>query len=220
MTDTKRTIDPTRSIFFQGFKCPEYVTIVAPGYNAHDRMGLVALDSYRIAVNYGITMPVKSDCWIVADWHGIKRAWWKRADTGYHGFRIFSIGMAERCDVWDDATGLVFDFVHRRKVERSYKEERPGLKDLFRPDETTVGIAIDLACRFGAKKIDLLGVDMQGKLYYDGSESTCESCDRSDVWIFRDMLMDVIEWNQAEFGVEFRSLSETALPIETIQGDQ
>ena len=55
---------------------------------------------------------------------------------------------------------------------------------------------------------------MVGTAYYDGTESTCESCDRADgVWMFRDLIMGVIDYQVKQYGVEFRTLSETALDI-------
>ena len=206
----RRHVTDDQNVFRRPVRLPEHVCILAPGQNGaglYDRIG----DTFTIAVNYGVTIPAHIDAWIVGDWWGIQKPWFKRADGGYFGQRVFSKGLAERCEKWGDADRW-FDFVHRREIKRGYGEERDTLVDLFRPDETSVGIAIDFAYRNGAREIDLIGVDMQGSKYYDGTGSTCESCDRSGVWIFCEMLMDVVNWHQ-EHGVKFRSLSPSALRV-------
>ena len=204
-----RTVEP--NLFNSDYKLPEHVCILAPGPNGMANYHKIGAN-YTIAVNYGITIPVHIDAWLVGDWWGVAKPWFTIADDGWHGLRLFSAGLAGYCKHWRDGD-LAFEIVHRRRVQGGYAVERPTLKDVFRPDETSVGIAIDLAYRFGAKKIDLIGVDMVGEAYYDGTMSTCESCDRADgVWMFCEMLNDMIKWHQ-ERGVTFRSLSPTALKV-------
>jgi len=205
----KRSVSNS-DIFKSGYELPQHVCILAPGLNGagnYDKIGPV----YTIAVNYGITIPVHIDAWLVADWWGIQKGWFPKADAGWTGQRLFSVGLAEHCNFWKD-TDITFELVKRRAVKRGYAEERATLTNRFRPDETSVGIAIDLSYRFGARHIDLIGVDMQGYDYYDGTKSTCESCDRTGTWLFCEMLNDVIKWHQ-ERGVVFRSHSPTALKI-------
>ena len=200
------------NVFDSGLKLPESVCILAPGKNGAGNYHKIC-DRFTIAVNYGITIPVHIDQWLVGDWWGVQKPWFPRADKGFFGQRIFSKGLAERCECWREGD-LWFDFVHRRQVQRGYETERPTLERVFRPDETSVGIAIDYAYRFGARDIALIGVDMVGDEYYDGTVSTCESCDRTKgTWIFCGMLMDVIQWHR-EKGCEFYSLSETALRVD------
>lgn len=198
-------------IFDSDFRLPHHVCILAPGPNGFGRYDKIG-STYTIAVNYGITIPVHIDAWLVGDWWSIQKPWFPISDKGWFGQRLFVAGLAERCENWHE-DDLKFELVKRRGgIKRGYGAERDRLTDKFRPDETSVGIAIDLAYRFGARKIDLIGVDMQGWEYYDGTQSTCESCDRSGVWIFCEMVMDVIEWHQNK-GVAFRSLSPTALRV-------
>lgn len=200
-----------QNAFDSQIELPEQVCILAPGPNGRynwDKIG----DMYVIAVNYAVTIPVHIDMWLSGDWWGIQKPWFPKADKGFYGTRVFAKGLAERCETWNEQDRW-FDLVKRREIERSFKEERPNLRKRFRPDETSVGIAIDFAGRFGATEINLCGVDLKGYEYYDGTLSTCESCDRSGIWLFADMIQDVVEWYENK-GVSFFSFSETALRVD------
>ena len=200
-----------RDVFQLGYVLPTKVCILAPGFNGtghHHKIG----NRFTISVNYGVTVPVHTDLWLVGDWWICAKDWWPRVDVGYHGRRIFVHGLAERCEVWDEKHDLTFKLVKRDEITQGFHIEHP---QKFRPDETSVGIAIDFACRFGARDINLIGVDMVGEMYWDSKVSTCTQCDRTDgVWPFRDLLMDVIQYYQSE-GVKIRSYSPTALDVKT-----
>jgi len=206
--------DVTDDIISADLRLPEHVTILAPGPNGKGNYHKINPDSYVLAVNYGVTIPVHIDGWLVGDWWGVQKEWWPRADQGFHGRRFFSVGLAERCAVWNEHD-LAFQLTKEREIVKKYKRRlRTMAHDQFSPCETSVGIAIDLCGRTGVKRVDLIGVDMVGTAYYDGTESTCESCDRADgVWLFKDLIMEVIGYQVEKYGVEFRTLSETALEI-------
>jgi hypothetical protein len=199
-----------RDIFDVGLELPEHVCIAAPGLNGVGNYHKIG-DTFTIGVNYGVSLPIHLDLWLHGDWWGIGKDWFERCDTGYWGRRAFVLGLAERCRTWGD-DDLTFTLVSRDEPTPGFHLEH---KKKFRPDETSVGIAIDLACRFGAREIDLIGVDMKDDLYWDGMVSTCNHCDRSDgVWPFAEMLMDVVRFYEGQ-GVRFRSLSKTALEVAT-----
>lgn len=184
------------------FKFPEFVTILAPGPNGRTHWN--KMSDYVIAVNKAIQIPVDIKCWIVGDGNAAKMDWFKWGCKNFHGIKIFSEAVHERTDFRGDYT-----FWMVPEFEEGYRKY-PGH---FRPDESTTGIALDMACRYGAKKIGLCGVDMFGETYFDGEEATCsDEYTRGENWSQKKALDEMILWHR-EKGWNIHSLSKTALEI-------
>jgi hypothetical protein len=184
------------------FLLPEKVCILAPGPNGEDHWK--DIDCYTIALNRAILIPVTKNAWLVADGFAVKTDWFKE---GYQDYREELITIFGTSVLRNNPLDCDFKFSCVPRFEKGYRKHR----DRFRPDESVVGIAIDLAERRGAKEIVLCGVDMSGDTYWDGVAALCSSeYTRGDDWSQRPALNELINWH-IEHGIKITSLSETAL---------
>ena len=80
----------------------------------------------------------------------------------------------------------------------------------------TVGAALQIAHQKQAKRCILIGVDMHGKGYFDGTENTAKSSIHPDgTWTQLTALQRVVDWCKGN-GMDVVSMSETKLNVEVI----
>ena len=202
-------------IFTARFIFPDKVSIIAPGPNAVRYVK--KLDGFRIAVNRAVLMPTyQSHMWIVADKTGLQKDWWIKT-WNYPGIRCFSDKLQNELykhDYLDWRVDYTFAY------ERLGKHDTPVPKQSYTPmpkrfqgDGTTSGIAIEMAARFGAKTIELCGVDFEGDTHWDGVKAPCTITDRAQGWdVFLPYMNSLIEWVQGQ-GIDIYSVSKTKLNI-------
>ena len=64
----------------------------------------------------------------------------------------------------------------------------------------------------GATKIILVGVDMSGSLYFDGTEGDCQKeIRRNGIWTQAERFDQIIKWIKSNTDIEIFTLSKTAL---------
>ena len=80
----------------------------------------------------------------------------------------------------------------------------------------TVGCALQIAHQKQAKRAILIGVDMCGKGYFDGTEDTAKRSIHPDgVWTQRGALQRVVDWCKGN-GMDVVTMSKTQLNMEMI----
>jgi hypothetical protein len=186
------------------------VTIIAPGPKGRphweEKEGLV------IAVNSAITIDVDPVMWFIADGNAPGLTWFKRGmDASMKStIRVFSEAIHQRSDYKGDYTFWLAPSHFDTDADMvSFMQEPYRVDpDFFRPTETVTGIAIDFAVRYGAKQINLIGVDMEGG-YFDDPPGLNRDVINS---YNRDCLQKEIDYFKAR-GIEFRALSPTRLDV-------
>ena len=224
----------TNDIFTSDFQFPECVSILAPGPvpdGTWDRM-----TGYVVAVNKGIDIPTRMiNLWVVADWWAIHGEWFhmnaiKFLMDVHPRFRTtycFSEGLWKMSGLPIPEHDLSFRF--NPKIQDKPYHPEPGQ---FRPDGTVSGIAIEMAARLGAKRIELVGMPFRNRdwTYFDGTRSPMyggnirkgsedfwkertNTKQYSDRWVYTDYMDSLITWVEQQ-GIEIYSLNETALRVE------
>jgi len=196
-----------RDLFKSNFRCPEHITILGPGPRGKAHWDEIPADSFVIAVNYAITIPVRIDAWCVADWWAIKTPWFKKGLSRPQIIRFFSQGLHRKSKAKCNYT---FRFVPRFTPHKYLP-----VPEMFKPDGTVAAITMELGARFGAKRISLCGIDMSGAKYYDGNESKSETCPHGEIWAYVPYVNSLIEYYTRR-GVTFRSVSETKLSCDPL----
>ena len=176
------------------------VYIVCPGKNGADHYDKIPHRAFTICVNKGIECVKFPDLWMVADSECPKADWWAPA-------------------------------FKRHKHKLCLIEGFPGLKskwyfkrgDQLKPDDVTMqdGIirtgasigacAIQMAYQLGASKIVLVGMDMEGCEYYDGTDSSYTRR-RGQVWNTINRV-NALVMHLYDQGIRIESMSKTAIQI-------
>ena len=200
-------------IFKSDFRFPSRVDILAPGPNG--KAHWPRLGPWVVAVNKAIQIPVDHDAWMVSDWWAVKTEWFAPADKVFDGLRIFSENLIGKRPADAAPADVSFRFLNGKSVTRPFGTAPypPPLPDMFRPDGGVSATAIEAAARFGAKKIVICGVDMEGGSYFDDKPSTSTECPHIGVWQWVPFFNSLIKWVE-EQGIDIYSLSPTALDIE------
>jgi hypothetical protein len=194
-------------IFDSNIELPESVTILAPGPGAADWER--GEDEYVIAVNAAVNIG-PCDWWTVADMRAVEVEldWFER---GYLPARdgmnyLFSrdikkllFGKDEYSNVFSFRQGLALS-PNDVRLQRSY----------LRWNATIVGQDLQFCYWFGVKHVKLVGVDMRGDSYWDGTVIP-EYADR-DVWPYVDTLNALIA-ELVSRGMTITAETPTALSI-------
>lgn len=190
------------------FVFPEVVTVLAPGRKG--RFFWRYVEGVVIAVNAAVRIPVNADFWITADRNAAKCAcpWFVWGMENYHGLRIFAEDINDQVEKHGDYTFYLKPDKDGDVLEFMLQPYRVDT-EVFRATESTSGIAIDFAIRYGARHINLIGVDMEGG-YFDDPPGMI---DRDVVnGYVRLQLQKEIEYFQKR-GITFRAVSPTRLEL-------
>jgi hypothetical protein len=202
------------------FRAPNTVYILAPGWNGRLVFDKIPEDAFVITVNKGVTVPaVQKHIWLAEDMGMITLHPWFdkfakdliRFNNGIMKPRptpVFGKGkMTERYpDVpyyYEPGTTLGY---------RPNWQPQPGV---LRGGATIASKALQLAVHKGAKRVVLVGVDMKGRKYFDGTKSISTMIDAGGKWwcLYK---WDKLLGNVKRMGVEVVSLSETALDVPVV----
>jgi hypothetical protein len=195
-------------LFNSHFRFPLHVTILAPGPNGKPFWHLIDPESYVLAVNHGVSIPINKTAWCVADWWAIRSEWFQAGMRTFPGATFFSYGVSRKLDLAGASQG---DFLFHFVPSFCHGGYTPHPR-MFRPDGTVSGIAMEMCARLGTQRITLCGVDMSGNQYYDGGISESKTCPHGDVWTYVPFLNSLIGYYRKQ-GVQFESLSPTRLAV-------
>jgi hypothetical protein len=213
MKDDPEPTAPIDNIFQTNYSMPETVYIVATGPNGRDHLAKIPSGAYVIAVNGAVLIPDRiSDitwrvaAWVVGDWRATEKEYWRTADRTFRGVRIFSDQVIDKHPIQGTKSQTYITGLVRTALDD--RDHWTPASDAIRPDCTVVGAALDVAYRKGARRTVLVGADMSGDDYYDGTRNP--SVDHGDTWSQRDRLDEQIRWMQ-DHGCQVESMSDTRL---------
>lgn len=187
---------------------PERVYILATGPNGKEYHDKIPDNAYVIAVNQGIMIRPNCNLWMVFDHRCLSKPWWAEAVTINGPKRLFSrqpIRMV-LCDYTFITTPSL--------VGKPPDELRRGV---LRGGATIAGSAVQAAYYGGAKVITMIGVDMSGLQYYDGSYNNSVTVrGRDQEWVNLQAFNNMVAHIQKN-GVIVNSLSKTAISVEQVR---
>ena len=136
------------------YKCPEVVYIIGSGPSLSATHQKIPDDAYRVYLNGAVNIKdSKPDIWFCHCQTVPKNKWWKDTYKKYQ--KISMLG------------NFITDMGYISKYYFDFYNDLPKYKVIV--GTTVAGIAMQLFPFFGAKKIIIAGVDMQGKHRFDGS---------------------------------------------------
>jgi hypothetical protein len=203
-------LNPRAMDFFRSeLKCamPDTIYIVGTGPNGVPHFSRVPKGAFVIALNKAILIrELRPSLWMAFAPELPSKNWWYEAlqtDT----LRLFGrkLPLLYHCDY----TFYADPSLH---VTRSIYPAHQLFEGVLRGGATIAGCAIQAAYFARCRRVILVGVDMYGRTYFDGSESA--ESGKDSVWVERDNLNTLIRLVRAS-GMECFSLSETELDVET-----
>jgi predicted O-methyltransferase YrrM len=194
-----------KDIFSNPVQFPREVYIVAPGERALQGVVRIPAGAFIIAVNRAPEIPgLNPHVWIVADANAPALEWFKRIESTFTGRRFFVRQIAEKIGYEPAA---VFEAAWQK-----WGEYRPTPR-AFNVQGTITGMAIEIAIQCGARRIVLVGADMFGDRYFDGtSTGATDQNHKMKHCPAADYITAMIRYYRAR-GIDFATLTETAIDI-------
>ena len=176
------------------------IYIVCPGKNGRDHYDAIPHRAFTICVNKGIECVKFPDLWMIADSECPKADWWAPAYKQHK----------DKLCLIEDFPGLKSKWYFKRG-DQLKPDDVTIIDGIIRTGASIGACAIQLAYQLGASKIVLVGMDMEGCEYYDGTESSYTRR-RDQVWntINRVNALVLYLYDQ---GVRIESTSATAIEI-------
>lgn len=199
------------------FKMPETVYILAPGLNGRDVYDRIPGDGFVIVVNKGVMIPqVQKHLWMAEDFGLIDHCPWFVVVANIYIYADVPIEKPLPTPVFGQGK-MTKQFPD---VPYSYPSgpsmgHHPSFRinpNYLRGGATISCKALQLATIKGAKRIVLVGVDLHGRKYFDGTE-TASTLIKGDTWWCVKKFNRVIVNAKQTYGIEVVSLSPTALNI-------
>jgi hypothetical protein len=210
-----------KDIFLTNLQMPHDVYIVATGPNGKDYYDKIPPDAYVIAVNKAIMLDptVPKSLWMCEDSTLPDQEWFQNA-YAYYSQRDYCVEDLSR-NPYDPVPVFVdkpnypaapFIFPHTGFLGSTLNPNHSLQWGQTWGGCTIACRATQIACLLGARRIILVGVDMFGDQYYDGTTVDEKYADRKDnPWVQKDGFEKLIDWIRENMGIDVVSLSETAL---------
>ena len=214
----------SRDILKVDWKFPtDEVYILAPGPNGKDYYDCIPADAWVIGVNKAIMLRDKApiSIWLCADGTLPEQGWFdsiaKQVIGEKHPLAVSSSPTAcfDKGELFTRYPDIPYYFCHGQTLRRSPR---------FAPEQGVLcsggsisGQAAQLAYWLGAKRIVLVGVDMVGKTYFDGTDNINPRLLPDGTSKHCRMLTGLCQWLKAR-GTETVSLSPTALNVPVVEG--
>jgi len=185
----------------------DVICIVGPGKNGKGHYAEIPPEAYVIAVNKGIECPVDGgfDLWMVADSSSVNDQWW--IDNAEIHRDILC--MPDNYDNLDRINPR-----HTFKINPAQITEHDA--DLswgsLRTGCTITAMALQVAYYMRPKRIILIGIDMSGDVYYDGTRAHYTQRADNKVWNVTGRINALIRYICKD-GIVVKSLSETAIAL-------
>ena len=198
------------NLFKSNLQLPKHVFIVATGQNGREHYARIPVGSHVIAVNKGIIAYPRAKIWLCSDNTLPELDWWETADDNTSAFRIFSDRLIE-------TTHKIADYTFDQDPVMCFHDYEPRRGSL-RCGATVSAQALQFAYWFGAAHVTLVGVDMSGGTYFDGTHGKHHS-EAEGAWNCINRFNSLILWLQ-EHGMIVDSLSKTALDVKVMADDE
>jgi len=201
---------------------PKAVYILAPGWNGRDSYKRIPADAFVIAVNKAVTIP------------GVHKHIWMAEDMGLVQAHPWFVKLAnklisENNPLLEPSPTPVFGegkptemfpnvlYSYPSGPSMSMRPKYQINPNYLRGGCSIASKALQLAVIKGVKRVVLVGVDMHGRKYFDGTE-TASTMIKGDKWWCIDKFNAVIDNVKRRHGVSVVSLSPTALKIPVTGG--
>lgn len=191
-----------KDIIISGLLNKPIVYIVGSGPNGIEAYNKIPESARVIACNMAITAPIPTKFWICEDGSIPSKKWFHEAYKKYDVIKIFSNAIRK-------ITHADYGFIHKR----IWQENNPKyIKGITYGGATVACRALQIAAMSGASKIILVGVDMSGSLYFDGTEGDCQAeIRRRGLWMQAKAFDQIIRWIERNTNARVFSLTKTAL---------
>jgi hypothetical protein len=154
---------------------PKQVYILAPGYNGCKKYGKIPADCFVIAVNKGIMIPrVRKHIWLAEDVGLVEQEWFiERAgrlmrEMNYL-YEPYATPVFDDGELYHHFPGVQYVYTSGKMLGKSPKWRIT--KTVLRGGLTIACKAMQLAIQKGSRDIIFCGVDMQGRRYFDDTET-------------------------------------------------
>ena len=210
------------------------VVIVGSGPNGNTNFHKIPDDAYVIACNLAIANPIiKPNAWCVVDPKCFDKHWFIEAQKTFVGDRIFRNNFPE--DYLNHPNTYTVDRENglSRKTDKFYPEYGE-IKAGGTVCATALQIAYWFGChgvshykdimdkptaewsfKLGSPAIRLIGVDMNGKGYFDGSKGNMPTFKDGRWSVSADIIDAVVQWMIAK-GCDIKSYSPTEIKVEVV----
>lgn len=193
--------------------------ILGTGPNGLEHYERVPKDAWTIGVNKAIQLWPKTpvSIWLCADGTLPEQEWFQE---NVHTF----IRMDSQLDDGEDptpcfSTGVLLNmypdvpyyFTHGRSLREAPKHN--ATEGVLRPGGSIGAQAVQLAALKGAKRIVLVGCDMVGRGYFNGTVNIAPQLQPGGISIHYRMFNGLCQWVKGQ-GIEIYSLSKTELNVE------
>ena len=210
----------SQDIFTADFAVTTPTYIIAPGWEGRDHYHKVPADAFTIAVNKGIQAPCHHNIWLAEDMGMLKLHPWfegrvesliklNEPPESYIATPVFGKGkMTKRFP-------RVKYHYESGSMLSSHPEHKP-MPGVLRGGATIASKAAQLAFNKGCRHIILVGVDMRGRKYFDGTKTTSTMINDENLW------WCVHKWkkllaNLRVMRCKVESLSPTALDVGVVE---
>ena len=183
------------------------VYVVCPGANGKDYYKDIPDSAVVIAVNKGAEFVDHVDYWLVADSECPDQEWWERAYFKH-----------------SDKLALISSYPHKTHISHAFEFNAQHQLEIgnvapefgyLRTGATVGAMAIQLAYWMRPHQIILIGMDMRGNTYSDGSKNRIYQHRKNRAWNVVPRINALLAWCYAK-GVVIRSLSDTELDIPSV----
>jgi len=202
-----------KDIFKSGFDIHnDTVVIVGSGPNGNTNFHKIPDDAYVIACNLAIANPIiKPNAWCVVDPKCFDKHWFIEAQKTFVGDRIFRHDFPEEMLSKPDTYTVDHENGLSRKTDKFFPEFGQ-----IKAGGTVCATALQIAYWFAQTHIiRLIGVDMNGKGYFDGSKGKMPIFKNGRWSVSADIIDAVVQWMIAE-GCDIKSYSPTEINVEVI----
>lgn len=193
--------------------------VIGTGPNGLEHYDRIPKDVWTIGVNKAIQLwpEIPVSIWLCADGTLPQQEWFQenvhtfiRMDSQLNRNDLptpcFSTGV-----LLNMYTDVPYYFTHGRSLRESPKHT--STEGVLRPGGSIGAQAVQLAYLLGAKRIVLVGCDMVGRGYFNGTKNLAPQLQPGGISIHRHMFNGLCRWVIGQ-GIEVVSLSKTALNVE------
>lgn len=209
----KEIKSPDKDMLRNPIETTSTIQIVAPGKGGSDYLSLLDPSLTTIVINKAIEIDCNADLWMVADSNAYehrhnKCSWFQYGIDNHMDIACFDSGF-----LFEKYPDVPMTFEHGPKIAIDDCCLIPG----FMRSGCSIGAqAIQMAFWLGADEIRLLGMDMSGVEYFDGTDAGAKWRNDGTWHVIKTRINLMLNWIRSR-GVEVTSLSPTALDVEVLR---
>jgi hypothetical protein len=220
-----------QNLFKSNFTIPnDTICICGSGNNANDNYGKVKDDFFKIACNAAIGMPLKFDAWGIADDRVMEHEYFQKYSKEFQGIYFIGHSLVKNFPIKNDNVYVFNQSKGISSKDPHYKLEHDTIKmggtvagcmmqlaywctrDLYKEVAVESGSETIMGMESVLPKIRLLGVQLTGGTYFDGTQGR----NFDEFYAVRKALNKMVKYMVDELGCDIKSLNETFLDVPVI----